>query len=154
MSEHPDVDPDLAIEDHGSSYLIDQAQRGVPGKLELVWREAAAGKLSVYDCEEWIRRVAEKVVHEILDAKKLSGHQRGSKALFALGLSGRQDKLQDQKDVLNIWTAFGEITDPGRKPTRREKLDFMRAHGHYPDDGEGDDENQMKRIDRLGEDKN
>ena len=142
-------EPEWDIEATYCSLLVDQALRAVPGTAERVWRAAAAGELSIQDCQLWVEQVADMVVHQILDAKP-SGYERGGRALMALGLEGRQDELWTQRNHLHGWLAFDDLDDPSHKPTRLEMLSFMRDAGYLLD---VDDQDALKRIDRLLRDK-
>jgi hypothetical protein len=62
-----------------------------PQQAKEMWQRVAAGERDT-DVEDWLRKVASKLVAEVFDAKLDRSSERAAKALAVVGFRGKQGR--------------------------------------------------------------
>ena len=130
---------------------LDDDQLPQRGPIDDIWRRIADGRISQAAASAWAVTIAERIVRDVIDDRN-PPEERPKRALKALGFYGAIYKNFNERDALDMFLAFDLLASSlerhGRRPTRAEKLAWMRTQGFYkgvPDSA------AMQRIDGLEE---
>ncbi len=102
-------------------------------RVDAIWRAVAAGILSDEDAARWAKIVAEDVVKNVID-KKNPPEDRPKRALAALQLSGREQKLCSGLRLLDSAMQVIEPEAHGRNRARQSPAKQAKAlmkWGHF-----------------------
>jgi len=119
------MDDEEAWDPDGLAYALEVA-RGMESEQlskrkasEKIWTAIANGKACDGTVLVWARYVANKIIKEILQNKKLVEDQRGSAALRCIEIWQRDDEYRELRDYINTRLWFETLVEPSDRVRRK-----------------------------------
>ena len=76
---------------------------------ERIWMAIANGEADSTTMVCWVEHVARKICSGLVKNDDLDDRQRGSAALMATGLYGKDDRFREMRSLIAMWLDFGEL---------------------------------------------
>ncbi|WP_295639470.1 hypothetical protein [Novosphingobium sp.] len=78
---------------------------------ERIWKAISAGKADPGTKLCWVEHIAKELCSEIIDKRDLDDKRRGSAALIAMGIYGKDDEFSGIRSLIEMWLDFGDIVN-------------------------------------------